>query len=147
VNDAPLLWRAWPAAERPGQALAVGLALAAAALAGGILGGGPALGAVSFAALFLALSSYFLPTRVRIDAEGVETASFFGGVRRRAWSSLQSFADDPRGMTLSPYRRPSLLETYRGMRILYGPETDRQAVRAQVAARLARMAPRRERAI
>jgi hypothetical protein len=141
VEEPPLVWRAWPAAERPAQAIAVGLALFAAAVAGGIYGRDPLLAGVSLGVLFCSLSPYYLPTRIRIDERGIETANLWGA-KRRAWESLRSYAADQRGITVSPYRRSSLLEAYRGLRLLYGPAADRQAVLARVASRLQVMEPR-----
>ena len=143
--DEPLLaWRAWPAAERPAQAVAVGLALVGAATAGGIYGGDPLLAAVALLVLFGSLTPYYLPTRIQIDGDGIQTANLWGA-KRRAWGSLRSYAADARGITVSPYRRPSVLESYRGLRVLYGPAADRDQVLAQVASRLPAMEARRGR--
>jgi hypothetical protein len=138
-----LSWRSWPAAERPGQAVAVGLAIVAAALGLGAYGGDPLLAGVIFAVLFLSLSAYFLPTRFRIDEDGVEVTSAVGS-RRRRWAALRSYSADARGVTLSPYLRPSWLESYRGLRLLF--HRNREEVLAVVGARLEPLAaPRRRR--
>src|SRR4029453_13454995 len=108
-----------------GHALAVGLALLAGAGAGGIYGRDPVLAAISLAVLTLSLSSYYLPTHVRLDGAGIELTTPFGA-RRRDWDALQTYVADARGITVSPYRRPSMLEAYRGMRLLYGPAVDRR---------------------
>ncbi len=132
-----LVWRSWPAAERPAQALAVALALLAGALGLGAYGGDLFLGGVGLTILLLSLSAYFFPTRYRIDANGIEAASSFG-VRRRNWTALRTYADDRRGVTVSPYRGRHWLETHRGIRLLYGPEVGRDAVVGALAIRLER---------
>ena len=86
MEEPRLAWRAWPAAERPAQAVAVALALTAAAIVGGIYGGDPLLAAVALLVLFGSLAPYYLPTRIQIDADGIETASLWGA-KRRAWDS------------------------------------------------------------
>jgi len=142
VEEPPLVWRAWPAAERPGQALAVGLALLGAAIAGGIYGRDPVLAAIALAILTLSLAPYYFPTHIRLDGAGIQLTTPLGA-KRREWDSFQSYAADARGITVSPYRRPSLLEAYRGVRLLYGPAADRQAVLSRVASRLQPMEPRK----
>ena len=144
MEELPLVWRAWPAAERPGQAVAVGVALVAAAVAGGIFGRDLVLAAISLAVLTLSLSPYYFPTRIRLDGRGIELSTPLGA-KRRDWEALQSYCADARGITVSPYRRPSLLEAYRGLRLLYGPAADRQAMLSRVASRLQPMEPRRSR--
>jgi hypothetical protein len=137
---APLLWRSWPAAERPGQALPVGLAILAASFGFGLYGGDPLLGGIAFAILTLSLATFFFPTRYRIDETGLEASSVFG-TRRREWVALRSYATDARGVTVSPFARASWLESYRGMRLLFSVQAgNRDAVMAAVAARLPAMA-------
>lgn len=137
-----LSWSAWPAAERPAQAVAVGLAIIAASLGLGAYGGDALLAGVIFAVLFLSLSAYFLPTQFRVDEDGVEVASVLG-TRHRQWAALKSYSADARGVTLSPYRRPSWLESYRGLRLLF--HQNRDEVLAVVAARLEPLAAGRRR--
>lgn len=128
-----LAWRTWPAAERPAQAAAVGLAILAATFGLGAWGRDAVLGGAAFAILFLSLSAYFLPTRYRIDGDGVEVATAFGRTSR-PWSGLATYVADARGVTLSPYRRASWLETYRGVRLLF--HRNRDDVLGAVAVRL-----------
>jgi hypothetical protein len=115
----------------------VALALIAGALGLGAYGGDLFLAGVGLAILLLSLSPYFFPTRYRIDASGIEAASFFG-VRRRNWTALRTYADDRRGVTVSPYRGRHWLETHRGIRLLYGPGAGRDAVVGALATRLER---------
>ncbi len=109
------------------------LALLAAAFALGIYGGSPIIGGVALAILFLSLATYFLPTNFRIDDQGVAATSVLGA-RRREWSALRTYVADARGVTLSPYRHTSWLESYRGVRLLFAG--NREQVVAAVAARL-----------
>ena len=141
-SQVPLLWRSWPAAERPGQAVAVALALIAGALGLGAYGGDLFLAGVGLAILSLSLSAYFFPTRYRIDASGIEAASIFG-TRQRSWEALRTYADDRRGVTVSPYRGRHWLESHRGIRLLYGPGAGRDTVVVALAGRLERQAPAR----
>jgi len=140
-----LTWRSWPAAERPGQAVVVAVAILAASFGLGMYWGDPVLGGIAFAILTLSLAAFFFPTRYRIDGTGVEATSVFGA-RRREWSVLRSYVADARGVTVSPFARASWLESYRGLRLLYsGPAGNRDAVVAAVAERLAAMGERKAR--
>lgn len=142
IEGSALEWTAWPAAERPAQAAAVASAVAAASLGLGAYGGDALLGVASLAVLFLSLSRYFLPTRYRIDEEGVEVASWMGR-SRRPWHGLRSYAADARGVSLTPYARRSWLEAYRSLRLLYGRNSRGPIRRPEVlAAVAAHVAPR-----
>ncbi len=134
AGEGPLIWRSWPAAERPGQAVTVAAAITAAAFGLGLYGGQAIIGGVALAILVLSLSAYFFPTRYRIDEQGVEAAGMFG-TRRRTWSELRSYSADGRGVTVSPFAATNWLESYRGVRVLYARNRD-EVIRA-VAARLA----------
>ena len=140
-NEA-LAWRSWPAAERPGQAVVVALAILAASFGLGMYGGDPVLGGIAFAILTLSLAPFFFPTRYRIDETGVEAVSVFGS-HRREWPLLRSYVADARGITVSPFLHASWLESYRGMRLLYSG--NREAVVAAVAARLDAMSDQKKR--
>jgi hypothetical protein len=111
----------------------VGLAILAATFGLGAYGGDAVLGGAAFAILFLSLSAYFLPTRYRIDGDGVEVATAFGRTSR-PWSGLATYVADARGVSLSPYRRASWLDAYRGVRLL--SQGNRGDVLGAVAAHL-----------
>jgi len=114
MGDAPLVWTVHPAARRrPAAAAALGV-IALAGLAAAEVGGGTGWGAAAVVFLVLAVSPFLLPTRYRIDDEGVEVRHL-GGVRRRAWSEVRRVVAVPGGVLVSPYRVASFRDRLRGL--------------------------------
>jgi hypothetical protein len=75
----------------------------------------PPLAVVALALVFLgAVHSAFLPTRCRVDAEGVARRLGFGW-ERRPWSVVRRAVLVPRGLFVSPRTRPGPLESFRGL--------------------------------
>ncbi|MFQ5653776.1 MAG: PH domain-containing protein, partial [Planctomycetota bacterium] len=71
------------------------------------------------ALLVLALNRFYFPSRFRIDDEGI-TARYTLRRQRCRWSEVRRFRHDERGAWLTPRSRPSRLDAYRGMHILFG---------------------------
>ena len=111
--DDALTWTVHPARERPTHAaLAGGFVLA---LSVGIaISYHAGFGALSLLFLLVSLREFFLPTRCTLDGDGVELRRL-GLSRRRAWSDFRRFQAGPRAVLLSPFSRPSRLDTYRGL--------------------------------
>lgn len=87
-----------------------------------------------FLVLFLSLESFFFPTRFELE-EGKLTVHRRFSRSEREWSIFRRCSVDRDGMTLSPYRKPGFMDTYRAIRLRWGP-VDREAVAAFVRARL-----------
>lgn len=114
MDDAVLAWTVHPAAQRRGVAAATLGVIALAGLAAAEVGRGIGWGVAAVVFLVLAVSSFLLPTRYRLDADGVEVRHF-GGVRRRAWSEVRRVVPVPGGVLVSPYRAPSFRDRLRGL--------------------------------
>ncbi|MCD6384585.1 hypothetical protein J7M23_02300 [Candidatus Sumerlaeota bacterium] len=67
--------------------------------------------------LLTSLAQYFFPTRYELDEDGI-TVHFLLTKKRRSWSEFRSFYKSARGVVLSPFLKPSRLDTYRGIHIL-----------------------------
>lgn len=122
----PLAWRAHPAADRPAQAvLAIGIILV---VAGFVYVTSESIGFALLSVLLLtaALNRFFLPSRFTIDEEGI-TAAYPLRRLRHKWNELQRFVWDDYGGYLSTRARPSRLDAYRGMHLLF-EERDRAHV-------------------
>jgi hypothetical protein len=125
-------WRAHPARERPAAgALAVGVIVAASLLVG--TSAGAWWGVFSAAVLVLSLSRFLLASRFTIDDEGV-TARYPFGRQRLAWQQVRRMHVDAHGGYLSTRSRPSRLDAYRGMHLLFGGARD--AVLAEIRRRM-----------
>jgi hypothetical protein len=114
MGEAPLVWTVHPAARRRAAAMATLAVIALAGLAAAEVGGGTGWGAAAVVFLVLAVSSFLLPTRYRLDDEGVEVRHF-GGLRRRAWSEVRRVVPVPGGVLVSPYRTASFRDRVRGI--------------------------------
>ena len=111
---ATLTWSVHPAREGPVRlALAVGvISIFAAAVFSTT---GSILWAVFVAAIFfLSLARFFFPTVYTLDNDGLEARLPYRAIRRR-WSDFASCQVERNGIFLSPYRKPSRLENYRGL--------------------------------
>ncbi len=117
-SERELVWRAHPARERPGATAALLGVIAAILVATWIAFGDLVLLLVSVAILGSSFSPWFLPTTYRLDAWGAR-ARRAGVSRARRWEEIRSVHVDRRGATLSPFAKPSWLEPYRGLRLLF----------------------------
>jgi hypothetical protein len=121
-------WVAHPAREQPARA-AVGLVwiLAVAAV---LYATTFSLFWPAFAVIFLlaALNRFFFSSRYIVDEEGI-TATCLLRWQRMNWVDVKRFVHDERGGMLSDRPRPSRLDAYRGVHVLFGKDGP-QAVRA-----------------
>lgn len=141
MNDATtqpveiIAWRAHPAAERLGRAMLASLAVLAASAGIATIGESAYWGAVAFIVLVLALNRFFLPSRFSIDEEGIVARHPLRTVRFR-WDELRRFSHDQYGGYLSRRVRPSRMDAFSGMHLLFG--ADRDAVVACIEDQLAK---------
>lgn len=118
-----LEWQAWPARERPLAAIAtaVFIVLVSVLIAG--VGGHVLVGIGAVVILFGSLNPFFSPTTFRLADDGI-TAERWPVRKVRAWSEVRSAYADRHGVTLSPFRRRSWMEPYRGVRLLFAGNRD-----------------------
>lgn len=123
----PLDWTAHPLRDEPAWksaalgALIVGFsALAAASL------GGAVYGLISLVALAAATVRYLLPTRYLLDDQEASWRQLTW--RRRSWSTFRRVDRHRDGIFLSPFRRPSRLDSFRGVFLRFGPGVDADEV-------------------
>ena len=74
---------------------------------------------LSVVVLLGSLSSFFLPVRYAFYSNRV-TIHFFLGKRSKPWSVFKNYYVDKNGVLLSPFPKPSRLDTFRGMYIRFG---------------------------
>jgi hypothetical protein len=77
------------------------------------------LAVLSVVILFASLHTYFTRTDYRLDADGIEIKTSLAKTARK-WSHFKRFHADRKGITLSPFAKPSRLEPFRSVRLLYG---------------------------
>ncbi|MFP4058232.1 MAG: hypothetical protein ACLF0G_15300 [Candidatus Brocadiia bacterium] len=120
--------------DYPRSLLLLGLVAVACAAAG--LGfGGVGYALLAGALLSLSLCRYFLPTRYHLDDQGA-AVGFLGQWRRVPWGAVRRVSVHREGVHLSPFARPSRLDSFRGTYLRFagnGQEVVR-FVRSRVAA-------------
>lgn len=135
VAGSSATWTAHPARERPGVAVGAGLAIVAAGAILSDLCGHPAWGVAAACGLVWSLRAFFLPTRYRIDEDGLHVTRVGTDVRL-AWESIRCFAYDGRGAFVSTRARRSGLDAFTALHVDFGREG------ARVVECLSRCGPR-----
>jgi hypothetical protein len=92
-----------------------------------------AVGAAALAMLTLSLRQFFFPTTYVIDHQGVSLRCL-GRETRRNWNRLRRFRYDARGGFLSTRSRPSLLDAFTGVNLIWAG--DAQEAITSIACRL-----------
>jgi len=69
--------------------------------------------------LLLSLLPFFLKTKYEMNEEGIAVRKPYSRFTK-GWSQFRSFYPDKNGVLLSPFRKPSRLENFRGVYILFG---------------------------
>ncbi len=77
------------------------------------------LGVLSVVILLVSLHTYFTRTTYCLTSKGVEIRSSLGRTFK-SWSEFKRFHADGKGISLSPFEKPSRLEPFRSVRLLYG---------------------------
>ena len=73
----------------------------------------------SAAVLSASLCPFYTPTRYVLSEEEVVVQRPFHTVRRK-WSDVRRYVRDERGVLLSPYPRPSRMDAFRGVYLMFG---------------------------
>jgi len=133
-NPQELAWLAHPARERPKATIL--LALFLLALEVGIYFSFQSLFIALLSALFIvgSLSTYFFPTKYKLDAQGVTVKGLLFR-HNRPWRQFRIYYADRRGVQLSTFLRPSRLDPFRGMSLLFSTD-NREQVLAFIKERL-----------
>jgi hypothetical protein len=76
------------------------------------------LALLSVLILFVSLHTYFSRTTYRLDQDGVVIRTALAKTVKK-WSDFKRYYTDRRGVTLSPFAKPSRLEPFRSVRLLY----------------------------
>lgn len=104
----PLVEEPWPKSAALVGAILAFSALAAAAFEGLLYG------AIALAVLSGSMSRFLLPTSYEIDSSGISVSHLFRR-RLRAWVEVRRIEVRKDGLFLSPFARPSRLDSYRGL--------------------------------
>ena len=118
-----LSWRSWPLVdEAPRSCFLVGVTLGVCVLVG-VAFGGIRYGLLAAGMLAVALGRYFLPTRFELNESGV-TARFCGQTRHMNWSNVGRIVVQEAGVFVSPFVKPSRLDSFRGVFVRFVDNAD-----------------------
>ncbi len=133
-GEPDLAWTAHPLMRRRLRGAITLAAILTVAVVLGVYMRSPFWGAFAAMVLVLSLEGFYLPTRYRLDSEGIQVRKAFSR-SSMPWEKFRRVYEDGNGLTLSPYRHRSVLEPYRSARLLFdGGEAE--AVKAAVRRRL-----------
>ncbi|MFZ1947640.1 MAG: hypothetical protein WAW06_08840 [bacterium] len=118
-----LEWSVWPWKENVGRTVLVICVIMAVGVVVALLFQAVFWGVFSVLILFASLHTYFTRTTYRLDSEQVTVRSSVGTAVKK-WSTFKRYYADRKGVTLSPFARPSRLEPFRSTRLLYGSNRD-----------------------
>jgi hypothetical protein len=114
IADSTLKWTVHLARRRPRQAAIAILVVAAASVAAAYGFQSALLGVLCSLLLVASVSDYLFPVRYTLGAEVIEARGLLHR-RRMTWRQVRRVVPNHLGVKLSPLRRPSRLEAYRGI--------------------------------
>lgn len=123
-------WSHHPLKDKPWwQSLfLIGTILLFAAIVFVTMSGDIILSVASLVILFLAMSRYFFPTHYEINEKQV-AMHFFAMKRIYTWENVRRYIVFQDGIVVSPFSKPSRLETFRQLYLKYRPEQKDEVVR------------------
>jgi hypothetical protein len=114
VDQPAIYWTVHPLAEEPWTRTAALVLLTAGASAAAAIGfEGLGYGVLSLGVLGASMARYWLPTRYRLDDQGAWVIHL-GRRRHWPWAGVRRVEILRRGVFLSPFGRPSRLDSFRG---------------------------------
>jgi hypothetical protein len=104
-----LEWTVWPARRRPAVSILVAALIVGLSAAAVLVYQSPWYGVMVASGLFIATMSHYLPTRYRIDAQGVSLNTPLSSASKE-WAAFAVWSTDDWGVFLSTSSRPTRLQ-------------------------------------
>ena len=124
VVDGPLCWDIHPLRqEKASKSLSLIVIVATVSWSAAYSFGHFGYGLLSLCVLVSSLAHYFFPSLYRLDETGV-SRDFLGRQTRRAWTDFRRVDTRSNGLFLSPFVRPSRLDSFRGLFLPFNAESD-----------------------
>ena len=117
-SSGELSWRSHPARRNPRRTAVAIVAIVVVSIACALVGRSILWGGFAGLVLVFSLDTYFFPCRYFLRDDRIAVKRPFSSSTRE-WSTFRRVYRDPRGLTLSPYDRRTMLEPYRALRILF----------------------------
>lgn len=123
-NAEPILtWRVCLLREQPAKMLLVAPIVFAGIVVSIILFRSLIFTAVTFFLFLSSLAEYIFPISYEIDKEGASSKALIGKTRIE-WKNVKKYYIDEHGIKLSPLKKQSRLEAYRGVYLRFGNRRD-----------------------
>lgn len=116
-------WSVFPFAEDPRRSAIVVLVIAAVGVLVYMAFRDAFLTVLALAILVVSLHTFFTKTTYRLGEDGV-TVRTVGVKSFKSWSAFKRYQADGKGITLSPFAKPSRLDAFRSVRLLFGGNRD-----------------------
>ena len=122
--DGPLCWEVHPLRqEKASKSLSLIVIVATVSWATAYSFGHFGYGLLSLCVLVLSMAHYFFPSRYKLDEIGV-SRDILGRQTRRVWTDFRRVDARSNGLFLSPFARPSRLDSFRGFFLPFHAEGD-----------------------
>jgi hypothetical protein len=118
-----LEWRCHPMKRRPWVSVAVTLFIFLLAFMVYVLMESKFFTILALILLFASLAKFYFPTEFRLNREGVAVKTTTQTLHKE-WSLFRSYYPDKNGVLLSPFVRPSRLESFRGLYLMFNNNRD-----------------------
>lgn len=129
-----LAWTSQPARRRPDHAALLAAVVLLSAWAIMVTLEAPYLALVGAVLLLVSVAPFWMPTRYRLDDDGIELRRW-PRTRRRPWAELRRAQIGASAALVSPFAEPNRLDRFRGL-VLYFDGGDRAAIVAALRAHL-----------
>ena len=122
--DGPLCWEVHPLRqEKASKSLSLIVIVATVSWSTAYSFGHFGYGLLSLCVLVLSMAHYFFPSRYKLDEIGV-SRDILGRQTRRVWTDFRRVDARSNGLFLSPFARPSRLDSFRGFFLPFHAEGD-----------------------
>ncbi len=125
LEKEPLKWKTHPMKDSWKATAGAISAIVLAAMSVFLISGNLVFSAISLLILVFSLSPFFFPTEYQLGPDSISVKGPFSR-KLRSWSYFRRYYPDRKGVFLSPFSRPSRLESFRGIYVRFGGGTSEE---------------------
>ncbi len=116
-------WTCHPMRRRPWVTVAVTLFIIVMGMVVYLATFSNAFTVLTLVILYASLAKFYFPTRYKMSEKGIQIKTMTQTLVKK-WSMYRSFYPDKNGVLLSPFTRPTRLENFRGLYVMYDKNRD-----------------------
>ena len=135
MNGTVLEWRCHPATRKPLVTTGVTTLILVTGILVFFATASKAFGLIATLVMFASLAKFYFPTFYRLTDEKIMVKTTTQTLHKE-WSIYRSYYPDKNGVLLSPFVRPSRLENFRGLYIMFNKNREEviEFVKTHIAA-------------